>query len=193
MQRRIKSNRRPLKKTADAIKEFLSQPERLVFFFDEGRFGLMPQVGKYWARKATRPLTQVKPGYRNFYIYASVSPCAEETFSLFLPWVNTDMMNLYLEELSNAYSQKRIMVIMDQAGWHKSKDLRVPSNITILPLPAYSPELNPVEKLWQWLRRHVCRNRLFDSEEALQNELINSLRELNNGKLLSLCHCHYLL
>ena len=94
-----------------------------------------------------------------------MSPHAEEAFSLFLPWVNTDMMNLYLEELSATYPDCELSIIWDQAGWHGSKGLKLPPNIRCEPLPPYSPQLNPTERLWQWLRRHVTRNRLFDDEE----------------------------
>jgi len=74
-----------------------------------------------------------------------------DSFSLFLPWVNTEMMNLYLAEMSVAFPDKKILLIWDQAGWHKAKSLKVPENIILKSLPPYSPELNPVEKLWQWL------------------------------------------
>ena len=171
---------------------FLSSPNRLVFFFDEGRFGLKPNLGRYWARSGRRAVERVQPGYQNFYVYSSVSPQTGDAFSLFLPWVNTEAMNLYLQNLSAAYPEFQILLIWDQAGWHCPKGLQVPDNIQIEPLPPYSPELNPVERLWQWLRRHVCRNRLFESEEALMDALADSLRDLSPSRLASLCRCSYL-
>ncbi len=83
------------------------------------------------------------------------------------------MMNLYLAEMSAAFPDKKIMLIWDQAGWHKANSLKVPENI-ILTLPPYSPVLNPVEKLWQWLKKHVCRNRLF----AYLDDLMDTLAEI---------------
>ena len=67
-------------------------------------------------------------------------------------------MNIYLDELSKAFTDSNIKLIMDQAGWHKSQGLRVPDNIQIEFLPPYSPELNPVERLWKWLKTpcYVC-------------------------------------
>ncbi len=171
---------------------FLSSPKRLVFFFDEGRFGLKPTLGRYWARKGLRPIEQVKPGYQNFYVYSSVSPHTGKSFSLFLPWVNTEVMNVYLENLSAAYPEYRILLIWDQAGWHHSQELRVPPNIQIECLPPYSPELNPVERLWRWLRRHVSRNRLFECEEELMDALAEALQALTPSRLASLCRCSYL-
>ena len=91
-----------------------------------------------------------------------------------------------------AYPGYRILLIWDQAGWHRSQELRVPPNIQIECLPAYSPELNPVERLWRWLRRHVSRNRLFECEEELMDALAKALRALTPSQLASLCHCSYL-
>lgn len=164
----------------------------MIVFFDEGRFGLKPTLGRHWARRAKRPVATVDPGYQNFYVYSAVSPKTGEAFSLFLPWVNTDAMNVYLEQLAAAYPNRRILLIWDGAGWHGSRGLRIPANIRCESLPPFSPELNPVERLWQWLRRHVTRNRLFDSEEALMDDLAASLCGLDSRLLRSLCGCSYL-
>lgn len=89
-------------------------------------------MARIWAL-AGKPLQiKVKQAYQNFYVYGAVEPRPGENFSLFLPWVNTEMMNLYLEQMSHAYESDKIVVIMDQAGWHKSKELVVPDNIEIL-------------------------------------------------------------
>jgi len=104
-------------------------------------------LARIWALSGKPLQIKVKQAYQNFYIYGSVVPKTGENFSLFLPWVNTDLMNLYLEQMSLAYRNEEIVLIMDQAGWHKSKDLDVPENVTIIYLPPYSPELNPIERL----------------------------------------------
>lgn len=149
-----------------------------MFFFDEGRFGLKPNLGRHWARRGCRPVSLVEPRYQNFYVYSAVSPHDQEAFSLFLPWANTEMMNLYLDELAQAYPDAQILIIWDQAGWHGSIDLKFPPNIRCEALPPYSPELNPTERLWQWLRRHVMRNRTFDNEESLMDQLATALTNM---------------
>ncbi len=163
-----------------------------MFFFDEGRFGLKPNLGRHWARRGHRPVSVVQPGYQNFYLYSAVAPHTGEVFTLFLPWVNTEMMNLYLRELAAAYADSEILIIWDQAGWHCSKGLRLPENIRCEVLPPYSPELNPTERLWQWLRRHATRNRTFDNEQALMDHLAETLRELVPARIASLCRVSYL-
>ena len=192
MLRQINKLKNPLKKTSNEINEFLASPQRKVFFFDESRFGLKPTLGRRWARKGVRVSAPVNPSYKNFYVYSSVSPAAGESFHLFLPNVNTEMMNIYIDEMAAAYPDFEIMLVMDQAGWHKSKTLEIPSNIHFHLLPPYSPELNPVEKLWQWLKRHICRNRLFFSEDDLMNAVSQELAGLGPHKLKNLCHCSYL-
>ncbi|MBU1626470.1 transposase [bacterium] len=100
------------------------------------------------------------------------------------------MMNKYLSEFGKHYSTKKLFVISDQAGWHKSIDLEVPQNIELLYLPPYSPELNPEERLWLWLRRHVCKNRVV---ESLMDELSFALQNMTKEKISALCKCSYLL
>lgn len=153
---------------------------------------MKPTLGRCWARYGIRPRTLVKPAYRNFYLYASVSPHSGESFMLFLPWVNTQIMNLYLQQLTATYQDQEIILIMDRAGWHQASELVVPANLTIIFLPPYSPELNPTEKLWQCLRRHVCRNRLFKSEDELIEALEQTINHMSPQQLATLCHCSYL-
>ena len=182
-----------LKKTCEEVSDFLSSPNSMVFFFDESRFGLHPSIGRCWARKGVRGSAPVNPSYQNFYVYSGVAPLTGEAFSLFLPWVNTKMMNLFLAEMAAAFPDKKIMLIWDQAGWHKSNSLKVPENIVLRSLPPYSPELNPVEKLWQWLKKHVCRNRLFAYLDDLMDILTVTLTNLTPSRLMELCQCSYLL
>jgi hypothetical protein len=116
-------------------------------FFDEGRFGLRSTTMRIWAERGKELRVKVQQGFKNFYGYSAVCPFDGDSFSLVLPNVNTENMNLYLSELRKYLKGKDIILIMDQAGWHKSKELKKFKNINILFLPAYSPELNPAEKL----------------------------------------------
>ena len=170
-----------------------SKPDAQVFFFDEGRFGLKPAIGRRWASKGARPKVAVRPGYKNFYVYSAVSPVTGEEVSLFLPWVNTAMMNFYLAHLGQTLGKRFCFLITDRAGWHVSEGLQLPSNIELVLLPSYSPELNPVERLWQWLKRHSMRNRCHANIEALMDEVQDCLQKATPAFLKSLCRCSYLL
>ena len=112
--------------------------------------------------------------------------------TLFLPWVNTKIMNIFLEHFEAALGDRQCFLVMDQAGWHRAEDLRVPACIELVFLPPRSPELNPVERLWNWLRRHSTRNRLFHSLEEVMDSVQNSLKMITAPFLQSLCRCGYL-
>lgn len=102
------------------------------------------------------------------------------------------MLNLYLEKFSQSYPEVNILLIMDCAGWHRSNRLKVPQNVEILYLPPYSPDLNPVEKLWLWFRRHICRNHLFETLKELMDELEELICSLTPVRLRRLCRAEYL-
>lgn len=163
-----------------------------MFFFDEARFGLKPSVGRVLCRKGVKPICEIKPGYSNFYAYSAVDVENGDDFSLLLPGVNTDIMNLFLACFRKAFSQQRILLVMDQAGWHISKDLEIPDNFEIVHLPPYSPELNPVERLWQWIRRNFMRNRLFEKLHQVEDALSDAWDSLSTSILQSICRCSYL-
>ena len=190
---RIEKNRMPLKKIVEQAVEYLNDPAGLVFFYDEARFGLQPQIARQWALRGKSVSAPIKTGYSNFYLYAAVDPKGGESFILELPRVDTEVINIFLKELSETYSEKNILLIWDQAGYHKAKDLLIPANITIAPLPPYSPELNPAERLWRWLRRHVCRNRLFKSLDEQADALAQAIKTLTAKQIASMCNCNYLL
>jgi transposase len=85
-----------------------------------------------------------------------------------MPAANTDTMNIQLRDLGQQITDTvQVLLVLDQAGWHNSRGLRVPHNITLLPLPPYSPELNPVEMIWRYLRQHYLSNRQYRDHDAL--------------------------
>lgn len=134
----------------------------------------------------------MKQSYTNFYIYSAVAPKTGEQFSLLLPFVNTEMMQLYLDEFSQSLEEKSAVLIMDQAGWHKAKDLVVPANIEIWFLPPYSPELNPIERLWKYIKHDVLHNRIYESLKQLEKAVIAYFDTLSDARLKTLCACSYI-
>ena len=90
--------------------------------------------------------------------------------ALLLPKADTAAMQMHLDEISLAVaSGSHGVVLMDRAGWHTTKKLAVPENLTIILLPSYSPELNSAENVWQYLRQNWLSNRVFDSYDAILN------------------------
>ncbi|HPV27815.1 MAG TPA: IS630 family transposase [Bacteroidales bacterium] len=163
-----------------------------VYFFDEGRFGLQSSLCRKWAKKGVPCTGKVRQSYQNFYVYSAVAPGDGDSFHLLLPFVNTEMMQTYLDEFSQSLGEKEIILIMDQAGWHKSKDLVIPKNIDIWFLPPYSPELNPVERLWKTIKKNTLHNRLYDTLKQLEKAVVDYFDTLTQEVVRQLCTCSYI-
>jgi transposase len=112
------------------------------------------------------------------YAYGVVSIGDGQWDSLILPHVNTDCMQIFLDEISDRYPNDRIVMVLDGAGWHKGMALKIPQNMKLLPLPPYSPELNPVENIWEELREKYFHNRVFSSLDAVEEQLLHGLVHL---------------
>jgi hypothetical protein len=127
------------------------------------------------------------------YLFAAVNPRTGESVSMIAPRVDTGMMNLHLQWISEhvrgspAGGMVKVLLVVDNAGWHRSAGLVVPDNIELLYLPPYSPELNPVERLWLALRSRHLSNRVFESIEDLEHSAANALRRLPSDELRSIC------
>ena len=105
--------------------------------------------------------------------------------SLILPFADTSMLNLFLKHVSRTFSMSFLVIQLDQAGWHSAKALIIPAHIRLIPQPAYSPELNPVEHMWEELREKAFSNRVFASLDTVSDTLCDQLRHLeDNAKLL---------
>lgn len=113
---------------------------------------------------------------------------------MILPWANTAMMNIFLQEVSKDFSEYFIIMLMDQAGWHVSNSLKIPENIRLLKLPPYSPELNPAEHIWEELREKNMTNKAFASLDAVDDTLCKGLNDLASQpeRLQSLTNFPYL-
>jgi transposase len=131
------------------------------------------------------------------YIYAYTAVCPEtgENYSIISPVNNTDAMNQFLDAFSIAYKQYRVIMCLDGAGWHTSKALKLPENIRLLKLPPYSPELNPAEHIWDYLREQKeFNNYTFKSLDEVENHLFDMLRDINNEQKIisSLCNFNWI-
>lgn len=154
---------------------------------DEARFGTHSKIGYGWFPKGQRPRLDIKLGFKNFYAYSAINPLTGKSFNLLLPKVNAEIMSIFLEEFSQAYPNNRITLVVDGAGWHRAKNLRVPENIKLVFLPPYSPELNPVERFWLYMKKKILTNRLYDSVEDLQNAACLFLRSTPPATIAQIC------
>jgi transposase len=135
-------------------------------FQDEARFGRMSDPRACWAPSPHRPVVNLALVREFRYEYAAVSPWDGSLDYMTTEKMNTENMSLFLDQISNAHRHEFIVMVLDGASSHKSKDLAIPENVSLVLLPPYSPELNPAEQIWNVLRRNYFANRVFDSLEA---------------------------
>src|SRR3989440_9613746 len=145
---------------------------------DEGRFGRISSPKRAWAPPGVRPKVPRQVIRESCYVYAAVAPEQGLMTSLILPSADTAMMNLFLAQVAQDFADYFIVMLVDQAGWHLAKDLQVPENIRLIFQPAYSPEVNPVEHLWEELREKYLHNRVFPSLDELIEVLCQGLNQL---------------
>ena len=113
----------------------------------------------------------------------------QDAFALILPEVNTDMMQTFLDEFAKTIPDTdHVALFLDQAGWHGANALKAPDCITLLPLPPYSPELNPVERIWEYLKERYLSHRLHDDYDAIEAAITVAWNKLlaETGRLTSL-------
>ena len=127
-----------------------------------------------------RPLCRAMLTHEYTYAYGAVDVVSGELDSLILPHLNTDCMQIFLDEVGNRHPNHRVIMAMDGAGWHTGHALKPPPNMKLLRLPPYSPELNPVENLRDELREKFFHHKAFDSIDAREDQLQIGLRALEN-------------
>ncbi len=109
------------------------------------------------------------------YLYAAVEPATGESFCLYLPGMDGGCLEMFLKRLSEAYPDHHLLLVLDGAPSHRSKEIIHPENVSLLQLPAYSPELDPVERWFQEFRRELS-NKTFETVELMQEALTRTLR-----------------
>ena len=153
-QQTFKKNFRDI--VADALPHQVRGKPLEIWFQDEARVGQQGTLTRKWARRGTR--------YKWSYIFGAACPEQGIAAGFVLPHVDTEAMNLHLAEIAKAVApNSHAVLVLDGAGWHGARALRVPDNITLLPLPPQAPELNPIENVWQYLRANKLAITDFDS------------------------------
>jgi transposase len=165
-----------------------------VWFQDEARFGQQGTLTRVWAKRGSRPRALRQTKYEWLYVLGAVCPGTGQSVGLLSPELNTQMVNTFFEQFSREVDPDvQVVMVWDQAGFHTSKELKIPKNMTIIPLPAYSPELNPVENLWHYLRSHYWANRTYADYDALRLAAIEAWQKaaLDPSVIQSVCRASY--
>lgn len=146
-----------------------------IYFQDEGRFGRMTDPVYCWSEKGYRPSVVQQRVRQYTYAYSAINPYEGDVFSLVLPYANTDCMQIFMNEFAKHVKGYPTLLIMDQASWHKTKVLDFNENIRLEYQPPYSPELNPVEHFWKYLRKKYMNNNCWESIEDVEKLLMKAL------------------
>lgn len=151
-----------------------------LFFEDEARFGRMYDPIHCWAPAGWRPLVRLQRVREYTHVFSATCPSDGDTFSMILPYADTEMMTLFLQAFSEHYKDYLVVMVMDKAAWHRAKTLAMFDNVRILYQPPHSPELNPVEHLWEHIREKHLANLYWDSMDELEQALYDALVAIAN-------------
>ena len=140
-------------------------------FADEARFGRMNRPRPCWAPAGIRPKVASQLIREYIYLYGAVAPKDGTCVYLIMPTSNTACFQAFLDVLSRKFARQDILLVLDGAPNHRSGQLVVPENITLLFLPPYSPELNPKENLWDEIREKIFKNYALKSIDHVRQQL----------------------
>lgn len=164
---------------------------------DESRFGLQTIQRRRLTLPGMKPVCPCEQAFENFWLCGAVQPNTGESFVLELPATDSDCLQVFLDQFAAAHAQNPGEVhalLMDNGGAHRAKKLRWPARVVPVYLPAYCPELNPIERWWQELK-DALSNQLFGTLEALRASLDRELAAWNQNpvRLCSLTSYSYLI
>jgi transposase len=143
------------------------------------RVGQKTSRTRVWARRGTRPrqVCDLRTGCA--YLFGAICPERATGAAIVMQRANTHAMQAHLDEISLAVAPgAHAVLVLDQAGWHTTKKLDLPDNITLVPLPPRSPELNPAENIWQYLRQRWLSNHIFNDYDAILDAVCDAWNRL---------------
>jgi transposase len=163
---------------------------------DEARIGQKGRTCRRWYQRGVRPPGLADKRFASLYLFAACRPGTDEAFALALPEATAASMAVFLAQFARELGPGvHAALVLDRAGWHVARRLAVPENVTLIPLPAYSPELNPVERVWLYLRERFLSHRVLDGYAAVLEAACRAWNALaaETGRLASLTAYPYLL
>jgi DDE superfamily endonuclease len=164
-----------------------------VWFQDEARVGQQGTLTTVWAEKASRPTRVKQTQYQWVHLFAAVNPLTGNSSAMLAPHANTHYINAHLKFISEAAGEnKHIVLVLDGAGWHSAKALAVPGNMTLFILPPYSPELNPAERIWRYLRGNYLSNRIYKDYDEIFDVTAAAWNRLDEQTLASITNTDWL-
>jgi len=182
---------RPLKKLPSIINEFRISLNKdnydsiNIYFQDESRFGLMTKQKRVLVSKGVKPVGKYQHSYKWLWLWGCFSPITGGSFYWETPVVSNEIFEAFLKDFSQASPKELKLLVIDNAGFHACQNIEVPDNVKLIRIPPYSPELNPAERVWQWMKDRVSM-KFFDSTKALQDKISELVKFLTPDVVKSL-------
>lgn len=165
-----------------------------IYFQDESRFGQQGTLTRVWAPTGSRPAAVRQTQYDYLWVIGAVCPETGQAEGLLSPRLDTEIINIFLKQFSSTLADdEQAVMIWDGAGFHRAGHLEVPENVSLIALPPYSPELNPIENLWHYLKSHHWSNRIHEDYNYLLDAAQSAWKKvcLVPEMIQTICHAPY--
>ena len=183
---------KPLKKLPDLITEIRISLNKNkyssinLYFQDESRYGLKTFIGKCLTSKGVKPVVKYQHAFKNTYLYGSFSPINGNSFVYEIEGTTSEIFYKYLQEFSKYKPSELKIVVIDNAGFHSLQKFAIPENIKLIRIPPYTPELNPAEKIWQYIKQFY-KNKVFENLSNVKKWLHEFIKnKLSKNKIMSI-------
>lgn len=160
-------------------------PPVRIFSQDESRVGLLPVKRRRLTLRGVKPVGRVQYTFESYYPYGAVEPTTGQSFFLELPELDADCFQVFLTQFAARYADSVNVLVLDNGAFHTARRLRIPANVVLLPLPPYSPELNPIERVWRDLKDHLAGT-LFERLHSLKGHAAQILKSYTPATIRSL-------
>lgn len=175
---------KPLKKLPHLIKGFRNSLNKNkytsvnIYFQDESRFGLMTKQKRVLVSKGIKPIGKFQHSYKWLWLWGCFSPITGDAFYWETSHVGSDIFEGFLNDFSKKNPNELKLLVIDNAGFHACQNITIPDNVKLIRIPPYAPELNPAEKVWQWMKARVSM-KFFESTKVLQDKITEMVNQLN--------------
>ena len=184
---------RLLKKLPEVLKTIVYQNSNKfnsfnLYFQDESRFGLKTHIGRCLTARGVKPIVKYQHAFKNTYLYGSFSPINGDSFVYEIEGTTSEMFYSYISEFSKYKPEELKIIVIDNAGFHSLSKYKIPDNIKFIRIPPYSPELNPSEKIWAYIKQFY-KNKVFGNINNVKDWLANFIiNKLTPDAILSITH-----
>lgn len=160
-----------------------------LYFQDESRYGLITYIGSMITAKGVAPIVDFRQEFKNTYLYGSYSPIDGDAIVCEIESVTAKSFEIYLHQLSIHRPNEFKIVVIDNARFHSTKNIKIPDNIYLLNIPPYTPELNPCEQIWRYIKDRY-KNICFENLEQIKVWLANFVNQMDTETIKSIVSNH---